>query len=626
MQVFLFGCESASDFEAKFRVLIKKLDVVEHEETWQQIDDALKGLVSLVKAGAAKFETFVPTMKQAVKYINSAALSERTRLSGTALSLFEEMARTMETRITPLSDMMFPTIMKTCGRANKVFVTRGIKCLTTAITYSHLPEQTPRICDAASTDPNKTVRSSAAKLLMSVVSCCTVPELSPHLTLVEKAIASGVVDANPDARTTARQSYEIYIKRFSNRIDAFHAGLSSTARKYLKIEDKNSARPQSQFAAFRQQQQQQRQPLRDRPTAQRPMARSNSSGASTSAAATASSQSGASTAGPNANRPRPVRPMMARQGGPTAMRRDGGVAPVPLTIADPASAAVATVAIAATASEPAPAASQEPILTPVAAATAAAAAPPKIVARSSSVEQLIMSPKHGSKPNMSQLLTNGTPSDTATTDKPATDSAHASVSPSSTAPASRVASPVETVPTAETSETVTDTSKPVTPPATTSPGDKATESADEQPSSQETKAVPEAKKSSRAHRTPGLSFSSLGGSTPGARNSRMQHVGRPQSRNMVSVRMEEALRAQRPVKPSSSSAAAATSDVEVEGEDGEQPRRMTLRSATRPPSGAPGYLRATASSAKRGTETAADRGLKRRKAGGDQQQDGAAAV
>ncbi|KAJ2393728.1 hypothetical protein GGI05_002356 [Coemansia sp. RSA 2603] len=293
-------------------------------------------------------------------------MRERTRLSGTALTLFEEMARMMETRITPLSDMMFPTIMKTCGRANKVFVTRGIKCLTTAITYSHLPEQTPRICDAASTDPNKTVRSSAAKLLMSIVSCCTVPELSPHLTLVEKAIATGVVDANPDARTTARQSYEIYIKRFSNRVEAFHAGLSSTARKYLKIEDKNSAKPQSQFAAFRQQQQ--RQPLRDRPTAQRPVARSNSAGTSTSAASAASSQPGASTAGPSANRPRPVRPM-ARQG-PTAMRRDGAVAPVPLTITDPASAAVATVTIAATASEPASATSQEPILTPVAAATA----------------------------------------------------------------------------------------------------------------------------------------------------------------------------------------------------------------------------------------------------------------
>ncbi|KAJ1808177.1 hypothetical protein LPJ75_004636, partial [Coemansia sp. RSA 2598] len=414
------------------------LDVVEHEETWQRIDDALKGLVSLVKAGATKFETFVPTMKPAVKFINSAILSERTRLSGTALMLVEEMSRMMETRFTPLSDLIFPSAMKTCGRANKVFVTRGLKCLTTVITYSHLPEQTPRICDAVITDVNKAVRSSAAKLLMSIVSCCTVPELTQHLPIVEKAIAAGVVDANPDARTTARQSYEIYIKRFSDRVEAFHAGLSSIARKYLKIEDKNSDRPQSRFSAFRQQQQQQqRQPLRDRPIAQRPNAKP--APAAPSGGSGVSQQPGATAAGPAgaSNRPKPVRPI-ARHG-PTAVRRDGTSAPLPLTIAEPglgSAAAVVSISASTSAGDSSAkdaAAGQEPVLTPVAAAAAAAAAPPTLVSRSSSVEQLIMSPR-SSKPTLTRLLADDAHV-TATAvpgDKPPADSAHASVSPSST--------------------------------------------------------------------------------------------------------------------------------------------------------------------------------------------------
>ncbi|PIA18375.1 hypothetical protein COEREDRAFT_24605, partial [Coemansia reversa NRRL 1564] len=163
--------------------------------------------------------------------------SERTRLSGTGLMLLEELARQMETRFQPLCDILFSSALKTCGRANKVFVTRGVNCLTTVITYAHCAEQTPNICYAAANDPSKTVRSSAAKLLMSIISCCTVPELTPHLATVEKAIGEGVVDANPDARTTARQSYEIYVKRFSNRVEQFHSGLSSTAKKYLKIEN-----------------------------------------------------------------------------------------------------------------------------------------------------------------------------------------------------------------------------------------------------------------------------------------------------------------------------------------------------------------------------------------------------
>ncbi|KAJ2231411.1 hypothetical protein IWW45_005490 [Coemansia sp. RSA 485] len=637
------ACESAADFEAKFRVLLTKLDAVENEETWQQIDDALKGLVSLVKAGATKFETFVPTMKPAVKFINSAILSERTRLSGTALMLVEEISKMMETRFTPLSDLIFPTAMKTCGRANKVFVTRGIKCLTTVITYSHLPEQTPRVCDAAMTDVNKTVRSSAAKLLMSIVSCCTVPELTQHLALVEKAIAAGVVDANPDARTTARQSYEIYIKRFSDRVEAFHAGLSSIAKKYLKIEDTSSGRPQSRFAAFRQQQQ--RQPLRDRPTAQRPNVKPSGAASGSNSSIGAPQQPGSSATAPTAiNRPKPVRPM-ARHG-PVAVRRDGTSAPVPLTIAEPSptlSATAATTAVGipvllANGADSAKDAGQEPILTPVAAATAAASAPPTMTSRSSSVEQLIMSPR-SSKPTLTRLLADDAP---AATDKAPVDSAHASVSPSSTVPASRGASPLDTAPPAAVNdktasaeeETVAASSKPATPPENAAPaiaaGEKAYESADDHALSQENKKeVP--RKSSRTQRTPGLTFSSLSGSTPGARNSRVQPMARPQSRNLVSTRMEEALRAQRPVQ----SASASASDAEdAKDQEDKQTRRMTLRSAARPPAGAPGYLRATASSAKRGSETvaasasAASRLSKRRKNGSDShvlQQDAGAA-
>ncbi|KAJ2494787.1 hypothetical protein GGI11_008700, partial [Coemansia sp. RSA 2049] len=79
----------------------------------------------------------------------------------------------------------------------------------------------------------------------------------------------------------------------------------------------------------------------------------------------------------------------------------------------------------------------------------------------------------------------------------------------------------------------------------------------------------------------GLSFSSLSGAAG--------HAQRPQSRSTVASRVEEALRA-RPPRPDAPAAA--------------EPRRMTLRSDARPlpladDAKAPGYLRATAASAKR---------------------------
>ncbi|KAJ2789148.1 hypothetical protein GGI18_002571, partial [Coemansia linderi] len=135
-------------------------------------------------------------------------------------------------------------------------------------------------------------------------------------------------------------------------------------------------------------------------------------------------------------------------------------------------------------------------------------------------------------------------------------------------------------------------------------------------------------------RVPGLKFASVGASRGAKKGGasagpRGPHAVRPQSRNIVSTRMEEALRGrpksrlvavQRPkaVKPA------------LVNDSADRLDRMTLRSSSRlsnplpfppepvaAPSG-PGYLRATAASAKRGTDapasaTAAARGTKRRK-------------
>ncbi|KAJ1728027.1 hypothetical protein LPJ61_004262 [Coemansia biformis] len=558
-------CDSASDFEAKLRTLVSKLDVPEGEETWRQMNAALEGLVSLAKTGATKFEVFVPAMKPVMRLVSTAVISERTRLSATALNLVEELARQMELRFHPLCDLVFPSVMKTCGRANKVFSTRGVSCLTTVITYAHIPEQTPNICSATASDPNKTMRTSAAKLLMSIISCCTVPELTPHLGAVEKAISEGVVDANPDARTTARQSYEIYIKRFSDRVEQFHASLSSTAKKYLKIEDKGTASSdpaQSQLGASRQ-----RQPLRDRILAQR----ANAKPAGDAPAAAGKESGGAGdrpktgAAAPGPQRPKPVRPMV--RPGPAAVRRDGtsaGLVP----------------------------------LAPNGAAAPSNSAPVELPAmgpKCSSLENVLMSPS-SNKPTLARLFgedTSGTAADAAT-DTPPHDSGHASVSPTASGPESRAASPGAKAE-AGSDESKADTSSKANTSSKATPAASGDESAPKQPAN---KAAPVGKGAAktatalRAKRGAGLSFSSLGGSA-----ARATHAARPQSRNLVSSRMEEALRAQRPASRD------AVSDDQ---------RRMTLRSDSRrtPPgsrervaAGAapagPGYLRATASSAQR---------------------------
>ncbi|KAJ1964629.1 hypothetical protein GGI12_001297 [Dipsacomyces acuminosporus] len=630
-------CESASDFDAKFRTLLVKLDVVEGEETWQQIDNALKNLVSLVKAGAAKYDSFTTIMKQAVNFINNAALSERTRLSGTALALIEEMARQMETRFQPLCDLIFPAAIKICGRANKVFVTRGVNCLTTVITYAHIPDQTPRICEAATNDPNKTVRASAAKLLMSIVSCCTVPELTPHLALVEKAIGDGVVDANPDARTTARQSYEIYIKRFSNRTEQFKAGLSTTAKKYLKIDDKSAdGRSQSQFASFRQ-----RQPLRDRAGAQR----SNISKASAAAGSSSSdaAQTSMTAATPAAvHRLKPIRPISRHTQG--VANKDS----IALTAATAAATTTAAAALGLIGAAPANASEPAGTSGAAAAATGTGAVPVKpagtaFSSGANSVEQLLLSPR-STKPTLVRLFgedPNASQSAPAA-EKTRPDFAKSSVSPEDSGHTSRAPSPNAK---SESSEAMSVDTKVADGPAVVTDKDVSAktdasaltkheppkltksnsgESKARNPS-KSAKPTRDERPASRAQRSHGLTFTSLNGGT-GSGSVRTARAVRPQSRNLVSNRMEEALRT-RPssrqntdTKNSGPAAAASTTRAQrppksASAASADPPKRMTLRSDSKPSynlrtrsadstdgsASVPGYLRATASSAKRVT-------------------------
>ncbi|KAJ2795436.1 hypothetical protein H4S07_006485, partial [Coemansia furcata] len=227
----------------------------------------------------------------------------------------------------------------------------------------------------------------------------------------------------------------------------------------------------------------------------------------------------------------------------------------------------------------------------------------------------------------------------AAADKAPHDSARPSASPTATAHASRAPSPdakaepePEPEAAAAASEPTHATASP--PPATgdaAEPAGDAPEAVAERRQPRRGGAAAAAgpkRPASRAQRGPGLQFSSLGGS--GGRAAKKgaaggPHAVRPQSRSTVASRMEEALRgrpkprvaAQRPLAVRTASA--------TDGLD-----RMTLRSTSRlsnslpfppiaptpTPTAGPGYLRATAASANRGTDApasaATSRGTKRR--------------
>ncbi|KAH8551666.1 clasp N-terminal domain-containing protein, partial [Umbelopsis sp. PMI_123] len=184
------------------------------EETWEQFDVALKNVAKWTKEGATSMEGFIPAIKTLKEPIVKSLLTERSRLSGTTTDLLEQLAINLQRAYEPLSDGFLPHIMKLFTRSNKLFVNRGIKCVSVIIQYAKIPRAIPQFCNAITKpDPNKQMRMGAAQCLTSSIEFNASSDLENHLTIIENAIRVGAMDSAPEVREMVRKCFEMYKKQ-----------------------------------------------------------------------------------------------------------------------------------------------------------------------------------------------------------------------------------------------------------------------------------------------------------------------------------------------------------------------------------------------------------------------------
>ncbi|CAG8839238.1 12781_t:CDS:2, partial [Racocetra persica] len=97
--------ESAAQLENEIKKIQETFQAKETEHTWQLFDDALKRLVSLSRGGAINYEkTFISGIKSLRQPILDSILTDRTRLSGTATELVEEIGRVLGPKFDTLAE------------------------------------------------------------------------------------------------------------------------------------------------------------------------------------------------------------------------------------------------------------------------------------------------------------------------------------------------------------------------------------------------------------------------------------------------------------------------------------------------------------------------------------------
>jgi hypothetical protein len=198
------------------------LALTESEDTWGDIAAALETLKQVVQNRAAdipqEVAAFLRSQSQA---INSAVLSERSRLSGSAVDLLATSATELAGSFEPLIPLFIPTLLNLSSRPNKVFVTRARVCLV-AMASSMQSSAMLSFLVHNLKDKSTSLRLTLAQTALTYLKCANPPDLQKESVAkqVETLIKITAIDANAEIRKYGRELFDAYRILLPERITA----------------------------------------------------------------------------------------------------------------------------------------------------------------------------------------------------------------------------------------------------------------------------------------------------------------------------------------------------------------------------------------------------------------------
>lgn len=195
----------------------------ETEETWEAIARALSRFAALCNGNAARYPSdLVAALRASSRPINSALISERTRLSGTATDFISAAVSALDRSFEPLLPQYFPTLLTVCTRANKVFVNRGKGCIHAIIEYTQSPAILHYLVEAVK-DKSVSLRLAASEAVMLCLNTFNPPDLEKEARAkdIEAIIRTTAVDANADVRKVSRKIFDAYKILLPGRVQRY---------------------------------------------------------------------------------------------------------------------------------------------------------------------------------------------------------------------------------------------------------------------------------------------------------------------------------------------------------------------------------------------------------------------
>jgi hypothetical protein len=214
-------CDSAATLNDEVESMRSTISQPETEESWDAIASALIAITYLCENGGSDYPSqLIAAAKSLYRPINSSMISERSKLSGSAIELVSALATALESAFEPLLNLFFPTLLVLCTRSNKVFLSRARACIIVIIECTQLPGLFAHLIPALQ-DKSVSLRLAAVESLLTCLNCFNPPELEMEQRArdIETIIRATARDANPDVRNTSKKIFEAYRVLLPNRVD-----------------------------------------------------------------------------------------------------------------------------------------------------------------------------------------------------------------------------------------------------------------------------------------------------------------------------------------------------------------------------------------------------------------------
>ena len=216
----VISCSSASLLEYELGDVRAGLELVETEDSWDKICNAILRLKAITVGSADDYPTqLIAACKGLVRPIINSLNSERSRLSGAATDLLTTLATHLQRPFETLIPHFVPALLTLASRSNKVFIARAKATLMAVVEHCQSPLILPQLRHSIN-DKSASLRLTAIDLTVACLNCFNPPDLeAPNRAEdIEAIIRATARDANADVRKSSRKAFEAYKILFPSRV------------------------------------------------------------------------------------------------------------------------------------------------------------------------------------------------------------------------------------------------------------------------------------------------------------------------------------------------------------------------------------------------------------------------